>query len=160
MLIDIAVQLKQMNYDINLTIVGPDWKNLIPALKEKAKSGGISGQVNFTGLVSEERIREILSTTDIFVSASEYEGFGISAVEAMASGTLCVLNDIPSFHKFLKDKPYGRTSKFRDVESTAKIIAGFIDLDDNLYADLSDQARAYAMEFDWNEVSKKITAVY
>lgn len=160
LLIDIAVQLKQMNYDIHLNIVGPDWNKLVRKLKEKAKAMGINGQVNFAGTVSEDRIREILSETDVFVSASEYEGFGISAVEAMASGTLCVLNDIPSFNKLLEHNSFGRINKFSNIESTAKSIARFIDLDDNQYQVLSDQAREYAMEFDWNEVSKKITAVY
>ncbi len=160
LLIEVAALLKEKNYNIHLNIVGPDWKKLIPGLKEKARVKGIAGQVTFTGPVSEFKIREILSETDVFLSASEYEGFGISALEAMASGTVCVLNNIPSFNRLLNGKPFGKICNFREPEEAANIISGFLDIKTNQYNNLSEEAKNFSREFDWNKVSLTVTSLY
>jgi glycosyltransferase involved in cell wall biosynthesis len=48
-------------------------------------------------------LQEILPRYDLFVSSSTHEGFGISAVEAMASGLPLLLSDLPVFHEITSD---------------------------------------------------------
>ena len=60
--------------------------------KKLAKRLGIYNQINFTGNL--ENVREALIASDIFVMSSKYEGFGISAVEALSCGLPVVVYDV------------------------------------------------------------------
>lgn len=55
-----------------------------PLLEEMAGQLGIAGQVTFTGFVSE--VRSLMADLDLLVISSLWEGFGLTAVEAMALG--------------------------------------------------------------------------
>jgi glycosyltransferase involved in cell wall biosynthesis len=52
---------------------------------------------------STDNIHEILRNYDLYVSSSKHEGFGIAAVEAMASGLPLLLSDLPVFHEVTFD---------------------------------------------------------
>lgn len=49
-----------------------------------------------TGHVTRDTLKTLLAHADMFVMPSLYEGFGISALEAMAVGIPTIVNDIPS----------------------------------------------------------------
>lgn len=66
---------------------GPDR----PMLERYAFESGIDRLVLFLGLRSD--ISEILSASDVFVMPSHYEGLGIAAVEAQASGLPTLVSD-------------------------------------------------------------------
>jgi glycosyltransferase involved in cell wall biosynthesis len=53
-------------------------------LREQARRLGVESAVTFTGEVSEERLKAYFEVADVFVSASEHEGFCVPLVEAMA----------------------------------------------------------------------------
>ncbi len=53
----------------------------------------LQGRVYFLGVTSD--IPSLLATCDIAVLSSNYEGFGIAAVEAMASGRPLIASDVP-----------------------------------------------------------------
>lgn len=70
---------------------GPDR----PMLECYAAELGIDGRISFMGLRSD--ISEILSASDVFAMPSHYEGLGIAAIEAQASGLPTLVSDrIPS----------------------------------------------------------------
>ena len=47
----------------------------------------------------QDDIPSILEQYDYFIQASSHEGFGISVIEAMASGIPTILSDIPVFRE-------------------------------------------------------------
>lgn len=57
-----------------------------PALKEKANSFGIAGNVNFLGMVPPANVPYLLGEIDIVVISSHYETFGVVAAEALMAG--------------------------------------------------------------------------
>jgi alpha-1,3-mannosyltransferase len=60
----------------------------------------------------------------VFVSASEHEGFGISAVEAMAAGCVPVLSDIPAFRRLVTNGANGVLVDFADAGRAGEVLAG------------------------------------
>ncbi len=56
------------------------------ALKAQAAQLGLRARVHFMGYVSEERKRQMLRASDLYVSSARHEGFGIVFLEAMDAG--------------------------------------------------------------------------
>jgi glycosyltransferase involved in cell wall biosynthesis len=66
---------------------------LLEELRMEASDLVAAGIVRFTGYV--EDLPELMKRSDIFFMPSSWEGFGIAAVEAMASGLPVVASDVP-----------------------------------------------------------------
>ena len=70
--------------------------------RERARAAGINDAVRFLGVCS--NIPQILMASDIFVFPSLYEGLGIAAIEAQASGLPCLLSDqVPELTQITSD---------------------------------------------------------
>lgn len=68
-----------------LVLVGDSgWKN--EAMLYTARSLVASGQIKFTGYVSDRELKQLYASARVFAYPSLYEGFGLPVVEAMASG--------------------------------------------------------------------------
>ncbi|MCK4660688.1 MAG: glycosyltransferase [Phycisphaerae bacterium] len=57
----------------------------------------MAGQAFLTGFIPEEHIGPLFSLAAMYVSASEMEGFGMSVLQAAASGTAVVASDLTPF---------------------------------------------------------------
>jgi glycosyltransferase involved in cell wall biosynthesis len=68
---------------------GPLEKEVELAIKQHNVSS-----VRLAGLCND--MNDVLSKYDVFISASEHEGFGIALLEAMAVGLICIVSDIPA----------------------------------------------------------------
>ena len=79
---------------------------------------GISDHVEIIEGASDDELLELMADSQYFVSASEYEGFGLSALEAMAAGRIPVLNHIPSFVKMINNDEMGILLTFNVWRST------------------------------------------
>jgi len=65
---------------------------LLPLLINMSMSMGISQNVKFLGFVPEEEQRKIYKVADVYVMPSTSEPFGITALEAMASGVPVIIS--------------------------------------------------------------------
>jgi alpha-1,3-mannosyltransferase len=156
-LIEITSILQKSIPDVKLKIVGEDWEGLQKELEALAEKRGIGKNVEFLGKSGRGELIKYLSKASLFVSASEYEGFGISAVEAMAAGCTVVLNDIPAFNEFVNHGANGYLSDFSNYESTAALLLDLMEKDQQ---DVAREAMETASQYDWKNVAKKIESVY
>ncbi len=152
--------LKEKNKSIKLRIAGSDWAGIKHQLDKLIDKLNIKDNVAFLGKITEKELVEEFSKAHIFVSASQYESFGISAVEALASGTPCVLNDIESFKSFLNGYNCGMLTDFNNHKGSAENIFEILALKDDQYRILSFNARKRGAKFSWDIVAKKITKEY
>lgn len=88
-LLKIFREIHKKKQDAVLVLVGDG--PLRPEIERQAEDYGIKDRVLFLGL--REDIPELLSLMDIFIFPSNYEGLGISFIEAQASGLPCLISD-------------------------------------------------------------------
>ncbi len=113
-----------MTYDhVRLLIVGdgPDRENL----EALAKHMDISGKVFFTGMIDYKDIPRYFAASDFFVTPSRSETFGLSTVEAMASGLPVLGIDAPGSVDIIKDGVSGLITADDLAVFTAKLVLLF-----------------------------------
>lgn len=88
-LIDIFYELSRRCSDVKLILLGDGER--LQEVKEKVSKLGIEDKIIFLGI--KENVSEYLMAMDIFVFPSIYEGLGIAAIEAQATGIPCIVSD-------------------------------------------------------------------
>jgi glycosyltransferase involved in cell wall biosynthesis len=84
----VLMAMKSVEVDlpnIFLMIVGADW-GARQRLEKLTRDLGLEEKVTFTGQIPRTELLGAYQASDLYVNASQYEGFGISLVEAMACG--------------------------------------------------------------------------
>ena len=160
MLIQTLAVVARRRPEARLALVGPDWLGEWPRLRGLTTALGLAGRVGFVGRVDEAGLRSWLAEAHFFVSASAYEGFGIAAVEAMATGTVPILNDIPAFRHLTDDGDAGLLAQFDSPEVAAEVVANALAMPVAQYEDLASRARATAARYGWREVVGRFLDVY
>ena len=104
-LIDAICLVKKHIPDVILHIVGDGPKR--EEIHEKIMALGVSDNVVMHGYTTEKEKIDLLLSSAVYVSNSEFEGFGIPLVEAMATGTVPVVNDIASHRLIFQGEDVG-----------------------------------------------------
>lgn len=82
--VDLLSRFHAHDPSASLTIVGRDTYRAM--VEERAAVRGVSGRVHITGYVTEQEKLNLLRKSRFYVQLSEYEGFGIGALEGLAQG--------------------------------------------------------------------------
>lgn len=159
LLLDAFAVVTGKNSKTTLTIVGQDFRNLQKGLEKKAKDLGIANRVSFKGEVSDKELSKLYSESEFFVSASSYEGFGITALEAMVAGLVPVLNKIPSFERFV-DEGRGITADFSQKEEAAEKMLKALGLPDGEKRGMRAKGNVFCREFSWKKKGKEFQSLY
>ncbi len=102
---------------------GPD----ADAVRRSAADAGLGGRVHLLGQVSEERKYQALGVADIFVSATQHEGFGLVFLEAMAYGLPIICYDHGGQTDFLVDGETGHLVHLNDLDRFTRAIMNLHD---------------------------------
>ena len=97
-LIEVVREVKKVFPNVVLHIVGSGPQR--EKLRKKIIKLGVSDNVVMHGYLPEKEKIALLKSSAIYVSSSSFEGFGIPLVEAMATGTVPVVSNIPA-HDFV-----------------------------------------------------------
>lgn len=83
-----------------------------------------TSSIVFTGYISNDRLKELLSTARFLVQPSLYEGFGLPPLEALYSGTKVIVSDIPVFKEIYKEFPvtFFKVQDARDLADKMNIV--------------------------------------
>lgn len=147
--------LPKLMPDAKLYVIGNDFDNCLQKCKELANKNNIQKNVIFAGELQREKLIEYYSKAEYIISASSYEGFGISIVEGMASGCIPLLSDIPQFREFAKDLGNEFIIDFENPEKAANQILGIAKLDKKKFSGISRQsAERYSWKNRINEFAK------
>ena len=81
--------------DARLAIVGSDRTWPAQDLHAAAERAGVAGRVDLRSYASDADLTELYGRASVFVFLSEYEGFGLTPLEALAAGVPIVVLDTP-----------------------------------------------------------------
>jgi len=142
-----AVSFLAKKFDLWLDVVGDGSE--MKRLKEIADRLGIQKRTKFHGTLPHEETLKVMKKCHAYVSASMFEGFGITAIEAMACGCVCFLSDIPVFREVGKPALF-----FKDenelFESMEKVFN-----DEKLMNEKKEEGTRWVEKFDWKIVGKE-----
>jgi phosphatidylinositol alpha-1,6-mannosyltransferase len=96
---------------------------------------------------------------DLFVLPSEYEGFGIVFMEAMACGTPVIGTDVGGVPTAIDDGETGYLVPRNGIKELVERMEGILN-DPVEYGRLSESSIEWAGEHDWRNIAKRATQVY
>jgi alpha-1,3-mannosyltransferase len=143
-----------------LVIVGCDYEGIQGELQALAAAEGVEEATLFAGQLADNELLDYLSRAHLFVSASEYEGFGISTVEAMSAATVSIVNDIPPFQNLIKDGITGFLTDFSDPKGAADVIISAGQMEVGSLQEMGNRAREMAGNYAWENVVDQYIEVY
>jgi glycosyltransferase involved in cell wall biosynthesis len=119
--------------------------------------GALPAGARFLGALGDAELRALYAASAIAMSASEYEGFGLTVLEAMASGCAVVAVDNTSIPEVVGDA--GVLVGASDAALLADALAALL-ADPERRAALAGAARRRAAGFTWEETARRTRAVY
>jgi glycosyltransferase involved in cell wall biosynthesis len=132
---------------------GPDNDVFKSLQQELEASPDLSGRAFLLGFVEDEFMPLLFSRCDIYISASEMEGFGMSVAQAAADGKPIISSDkIPFTSYYLENEafivPAGDTDGFTD--SMEQLIR-----DEELRLKMGHRTREKAMGLKWENLTRQ-----
>ncbi|MBD2501920.1 glycosyltransferase [Anabaena azotica] len=104
-LLNAFAQLREVP-EWQLTIQGPDWGDRT-TLKQQAKKLGLSQNIIFREPEYNLSPSAIIAPYDVFCIASRFEGFSLSAMEAMLAGRVLIVSDIAGIAPYVQASDCG-----------------------------------------------------
>lgn len=129
-------------------------------IEQLVRELGLAEQTEFVGQVGHDRLPLYYTAADVCVVPSEYEPFGLVAIEAMACGTPVVASDVDGLKFTVVPEETGLLVPPRDVEGFSRAIQRI--LQDDLWArKLRRQAPVRVQQnFSWTSVAAQLSHLY
>ena len=117
----------------------------------------LSDDMRFVG--RQEQMEDILAIADLFLLTSEYESFGLAALEAMASGVPVISTNVGGLPEINIDGKTGYLGNVGDIETMSKKAIQLLS-DENKLKLFKENATKQAEEFDISKVIPEYEELY
>jgi glycosyltransferase involved in cell wall biosynthesis len=146
--------------DAPVVIAGrePQWGSaMFPDMRKYADELGISEHIRWIGYVDEADKPSLYRLARVFATPSRYEGFGLPLIEAMASGTPVVANEISCFPEIAGDGAF-----LVEPGNTRAMAGAIIALlnQEPLRQSQINAGLARATHFSWRKTAQETLRVY
>jgi glycogen(starch) synthase len=129
-------------------------------LRRQARRLGLRAHGTFLGWVGDDMLHSLYRVAEIAIVPSIYEPFGIVALEAMASGCLCIVADTGGLREVVPgDGSVGLRFPSRDSAALGALLEQVL-TDDVARARMVGEARAHVLRFDWAAVARRTRKLY
>ncbi len=128
-----------------------------PMAEQLCRDLGVCDNIRFLG--KQEKLEEILSITDVFILPSEYESFGLAALEAMACRVPVVSSNTGGLAEINEHGQTGFLANVGDVNAMAQYVIDLISDDATLEA-FKQRAYEHAGTFNIDKIIPQYEALY
>jgi len=156
-LLDVVALLPE---DVRLTVAGSGPAHLIAELEDHARRLGMAGRVTWAGRAGPDDLKDLLARAAVVVFPSEFEGFGIALVEAMAAGRVVVASDIPTHREILGRAQSQWLTGFAPATEGAARVSTALALSPAARRKISASLRRRAAKFDLPRLVDEIGQLY
>jgi alpha-1,3-mannosyltransferase len=159
-LIDYVRACRQSGLDIDLLIAGRDFDGLLPSIHAQIAEYGLADNIRVVGSLSDAELMAELEQRSVFITASEYEGFGLSVIEAMAAGLLVLCRDMAPLNGFVENGKNGAFVSLDGAAADLNAITALCAAPEGRIAAMQDNTRATSQLYSWDSAVKKYASVY
>lgn len=154
--VDAFLEIARKLPDMTFVWVGgmPFGKVAADSAKMQREIDNAPENVRFTGVVPLEDVREYFAASDIFLSTSDQETFGIAIVEAAASGLPIVLRDIHDYDQTFRQEAV-MCGEGEFVAAIKKLAT-----DKKYYDKMRKKALSMAERYDSEVVARRLVDIY
>ncbi|GGH79908.1 N-acetyl-alpha-D-glucosaminyl L-malate synthase BshA [Filimonas zeae] len=128
-----------------------------PMAEELVRELGVDEHVRFLG--KQEQMEEIMAVSDIFVLPSDYESFGLAALEAMAARMPVISSNAGGLPEVNIDGVTGYLTKVGDVAAMSEKVVELLTDDEKLNR-FKEQAYEQACRFDIHNIIPRYEKLY
>jgi N-acetyl-alpha-D-glucosaminyl L-malate synthase BshA len=128
-----------------------------PVAESLSRELGIYDETRFVG--RQEQIEEVLAISDLFILPSDYESFGLAALEAMAAGVPVISSNAGGLPEINIEGETGYLAKVGDIECMSKKAIELL-LDETKLKRFKEKAAAQARLFDIDTIVPRYEALY
>jgi len=128
-------------------------------LRRQASELGLDDHGTFVGWIGDDVLHSLYRIADLTVVPSIYEPFGLVALEAMASGSPCLVADTGGLREVVPNEDVGLRFRSRDPESLGQMAERLL-TDSQLRDRLVTEASEHVLTFDWADVARQVQDIY
>ncbi len=138
-------------------VIAGVWDTRYPEAQRQTEKLALGKDVRFLGRVTEADLPALYTGATLFIFPSEYEGFGLPVLEAMACGTPVACSNTSCLPEVAGDAAlmFDPTS----VEAIAESIGCALQ-DSDLRDELRERGLARAAQFSWQQTAKQTLYLY
>jgi alpha-1,3-mannosyltransferase len=158
--IRVVGDMVRAGFDIDFLITGSDPDGLMADLNGQVEASGLSGHVTIRPPLPDADLDRELAGRGVYITASEYEGFGLSVVEAMAAGLVVLCRDMPPLNGFITEGKTGIFLSFDGSAADTDKLLTLLSSGDEQRAAMSLNAREKADEYSWDRAAPRFADIY
>lgn len=128
--VDAMIRILPARPDVNAVVLGratAKHQGFLDELKARVAAAGLSERILFPGEVGPTETAPWYRALDLFIAPQRWEGFGVTPLEAMASGVPLVATTVGAFSELVEDGRTGTLIPPGDVDAMAAAAARWLD---------------------------------
>lgn len=149
--------------DFAVVVIGGDPDTTADAemrrLQQLREELGVTDLITFLGAKAQETLPYYYNAADVVVMPSDYESFGLVALEAMACGTPVIASDVGGLVYLVRDGETGLRVPRRQPIALARALDRLL-RDEELRQRLGENGRRWAQGFAWPIIADRILNLY
>ena len=160
LLIQFAQTLRRFDPEWKLTIAGRPSDLTVEDVNALVEAAGLEDAINVIASPTDETVKTLMRNSSFVASSSEYEGFGVAAVEGMSAGLIPLLSDIPPFRRLVARTGCGMIIDYSQPDMGMRCWLKNLARIAPEYAEQRAACMQAAAAFDWRRVCQEYDTLY
>lgn len=146
-LIRLVATLAERGIEVELSLCGTDFDGTLKSLQGLVRTSRLEDRIHIRTGLDDRALRAEIESCGVFVLPSEYEGFGLSLLEAMGAGLLPMCRDISPMNALAGHA--ATLLEFDGGEEDIQRVRNLVVLSPQQEAGLREEAMTRAGSFGW-----------